>query len=689
MKRLPDNRDIQIPLNSGVLDGRFPAGTGETTDFRLLVNVGTMDERGRSRLPGWTARRSASPSNEDLHDQLAWVPVVAEDGTVTYTEGDATRDVITTLADVTASTGARYGLAATRSRIYATTGQGRNWRLLADGLNPGAPVWPRNRVRIATGGDMCLFSNGVDAILAWPMGGGVLTTGPNAARAWAAWEVYDLLGLGVNRAGCIAAWGGFAFLGDVTVNGDQYGSRVYWSDFNRPLEWAPGGESAAGYVDLGRGEQVLRLEPLGGQLRCYTDRAIYSVELVGGETVFLFREIYRGDLALAFQDGFVNMGNSHLWLTRESVVLAGEYDKVPVKYEWLHRAAGFIFNGLDGRWLNDCPVPFTGFGPIDTARCYGIVCGWDGALENAWISWPTTTEDAADPDGAKRMTLIISPRYNKATLVDYGFSAFAQMRPQPWKSIRDFLLEQGVGIDAFDSELLLQREGAPLNTITTEAEPPRCLWNATEDPTLPMDEDHSLAARVQNVYLSADCAACVPSPVFCMASARDRAIKQFDVNSRSRETLTGVASASDRRPEVGVADYTEEGYLTLIQGEIHKFGTGVEKTVTRVGLVYDAETQAEPGKVNVQLGVSNSPHCVEWWNSRPVTMDCLKGNATDDGKLRQARPASFPYYRAGAWLCYRIFVGEAADGYEPTGSGGAFNELIYAAQIKNETWRNQ
>ena len=146
MKRLPGTKDVDIPLTNGVLDARTPAGEGNVTDFRLLLNTSTWDERGKSRLPGWTARRSATPSNEDLHDQLLGAMPVA-----------AQREAIVLLADVVSTYKTSYSIAATKSRIYASTGKGRNWRVLAYGLGGDVidfDTWSTVQPRMAQMGEM-------------------------------------------------------------------------------------------------------------------------------------------------------------------------------------------------------------------------------------------------------------------------------------------------------------------------------------------------------------------------------------------------------------------------------------------------------------------------------------------------------------------------------------------------------
>lgn len=453
MKNLPGTRDIELALTGGVLDGVTAAGDGRPQDFRILLNTVTDRERGRQRMGGWDQWKSGDGfSNEDLHDQLLGGQGTIEDGVFSATEGQ--RELVTMMMEAPSTTGAHHFLAATKSRIYTNTGAGRNYRIIADGLGgnyiAGESRWPKIRTRAAQLGDFVVFTNGVNPVLAWPLGGGPIPVASGKDRLWSAREITELIALGILRANVICSWQGFVFLGDVNVEGNDEHGQVYWCSFNRPLEWSPGGESSAGMFDVGRGETILAIAPLGGGLRVHTDQAIYMATFVGGDVIFSFREIYRGDQTVAFRESFVDLGEVHFWLTQESCAILGEYDKTPRRLEWMHKATGYIFNGLDGRLLKNCPVPFAGFNPIDTARCHQIAAGFDTRRSDIWLSWPTqltvegTPDDLLDFEGVRRMTIKYNVRYGKATLVDYGFSAFATARLSPWETLRDFAIENGV-----------------------------------------------------------------------------------------------------------------------------------------------------------------------------------------------------------------------------------------------------
>src|SRR6185295_2077668 len=108
------------------------------------------------------------------------------------------------LLEAPASTGAFFFLACTKSRIYVNTWKGRNYRIIADGLGgdfvPGETRWSKIKTRGAQIGDFVVFTNGVNPVLAWPLGGGPVVVDSGPDRLWSAHEITELFDLGILRA---------------------------------------------------------------------------------------------------------------------------------------------------------------------------------------------------------------------------------------------------------------------------------------------------------------------------------------------------------------------------------------------------------------------------------------------------------------------------------------------------------
>lgn len=259
--------------------------------------------------------------------------------------------------------------------------------------------------------------------------------------------------------------------------------------------------------------------------------------------------------------------------------------------------------------------------------------------------------------------------------------------------------QSGVRTDVTSCDrLLLAKEGFPFNAPEPPETSPASLWNATEDPTLPMDED-SLAARVCDRRPLVECRQCVPPDEFAMASTADFSIKRFTPDVEQRSVYNSELDATwfpindPAFPNTSTGSYSTTGYPTLIQSECQNYDNRLEKFFHAINVEYDAKAQTVSGLLYAQCGVSNSKKCMDWFNAKPVKMDCIRGEAGDaePNELRPARPARFPYYRVGTWLAYRLFVADGTedDNYAPKGCGASIDKVTLAVHQKNETWVNQ
>lgn len=686
-------------LGAGVLDARSSAGTAEPGAFRVLLNLGTDDETGRRRLGGWKqlGYEDAGDSNDDLHDQL-----LAAQGELVgdvFTPIVGQREAISLIYEAVSFAGSRYLIAATRSRIYSATGQGRNWRLIADAvrgpLKTGQSPWPQHRFEVAQVGDYLFFSDGETYVLYWPLGGTIPADGIYADRMWSAQAVPELLALDIFRADAICGWNGWLFVG--------VGSVLYWSDGNNPLGFLPGAERLSGFYDFGS-ERIRKIAPLGGRVRIYTDAAIYELQSAGVDVVWLPIEMSRTEFMIAYPESFLNMGDTHMWLTQDTLAIMQASDREPRVLNWMHLASGFIFNGMDARLLRQLRIPFTAFGALDRTRCHQIAVGFVADVENQtgdiWLSWPTTSVDLDDPEGIRRMTLLLNIHTSKASLVDHGFSAFGMAVLPRAKTVRDFEIEQQICDPddlLTDALLLAAKEGYPLNEVPSpELDPPTSIWNATEDPSLPMDPDTSLASRVCGPYLDEVCSVCRGNVrKFLMASARDYTIKEYtrslgerDVYRLSLDTVH-VPSDTTGFPNVLQGVFTQEGYATLIQSEALQLGGPIDKLVNRIGIEFDAEDQDPAGLCHVELGMSNTAQQLDWAKSDAKKMDDMRNGTPDPVELHDPRPAApvgFPFHRVGIWTAFRVFVSDASLNLKPKNCMATFNRAMISIKARSSTW---
>lgn len=732
---LGNEKDFTVPLVASMLDGVSPPGSAGMENLRIKLNVSHGELGVPARMGGW---RKLGMGNEDLHDQLlggqGWWALITEaasisggtaessikvddwewilpddhitiaghellvtssvNGTVIVVNNGTTfavapgdvvikrtpgqREAFTTLFPCKSSGGTRYLVAFTRSRVYVTTGSALNWRIIADGLGGGYRTgddpFGGHRWDVDKLGEYVVFTNNYDPVMAWKIGASAVTTGSNKRRRWSAFEVYDLLGLGITAAGAVWASGGFLFLGDVVVNGTRYSDRIYWCDFNRPLEWAPGGESAAGYSELGGGQVVLRGATIGDSQRVYTDTTIYSGTLVGGDVVFRFLDVYSGGRALKHKWSLVNAGDTHYYLSGEGMVALSKFDPSPNQPEWLQRAGGLIKNGLDAALLRQAVPSISPFGKLAEDLCSQIAVGYHGDKQEVWVSWPTATADSADISGVRRSTLRISVKHGQASLVDHSFSAFAQWSPDHRMSIRDFMVTYCV---CSAPGVVDPKEGIPLNEVTPACDGlyglgtysgPDHIYNEQDDGTGVPSND-SICAVIGDLSIDDLCPECVESSVFVAASLGDLCLKQMSDDFMRREMYSEDDDESAAFPYTSPGAYVYEGYPTLIQSEMSEFGYWNDKLVSAVGIAFSATDGSQPGQIRCQVSANNSPQCGSWHDADPIALSCLPSGATPDQHIADGTRADelprFAFHTAGVYAAYRIWV----EG-QPTITGG-------------------
>lgn len=763
MKNLGCGKEFLIPTVGGLLDGRTEPGGADFRDYRVLLNCGFNDTGKHKRLAGF---KRLGLGNEDLHDQLlggiGWVAVAEGAGVVVHGaewsfavddaswakvgmtvtvngvalvivevtdisikvrnqsgvvavvdvgdefwyRPDSQREAITTLFQVASDSGVRHLIACTKSRIYVNTGSAMNFRLLGDGFGgpylSGDSPFGSPRFDVAQLGNYVVFTNNYDPVMAWKIGDGPIETGENGYKRWSLIEIYDLLGLGITAAGCVWAWNGFLFLGDVTVDGVRYGSRIYWCDFNRPLEWAPGGESLSGYVDLGGGQTVLRGATIGGSIRAYTDKAIYVGEYVATDVVFRFRDTYSGPDVMAHKWSFVNAGDSHFYLTSQSMVELRKFDAAPIRPPWLYKASGIIYNGITEDTLKNFPLDFDPLSPLDPSRCDQIAAGYNDDRQELWITWPTVGADDNDFEGVRRMSMMVSRKFGKATLVDRPCSAYSNWKTDHRMSVRDFTITYCL-CDAPGS--VASKEGKPLNDPVAECDSiegygiysgPDYIRNATEDPELPVDQD-SLCAVMGDLRLSDLCPECDQGRLFIAADLKDFALKEINETYLRRDLYVYSEDVPATFPNTSAGVYSYDGYSTLFQTELSNFQSENQKYVESVAIDFSPLSQDPHGQIRCQVGVNNTPNCGWWYDSDPLDLTCLNDDASPEtNEPTGTRAGSFPtfqFYRAGTYVGLRAWIEGApeVDGEdgsrEPADCPVEITSLQFKMRQRTKTWR--
>jgi hypothetical protein len=445
--------DVNLPLTRATLDLRSPDGAAFDGISRLTSNLIVTDEGGLRRLGGWPRLGidDEHKINQDLHDQLLQAAYENDDAG----QPVGAREAVTFLyelkggiSDAGGTSGSNRLLAGTRSRVYVNTGLDRNWRCVGFGFGGGEKI-PKTtsaavRWRCAQIGNIAILTNGGDRPQWFSYGeepSPILDDdgNPTGDYTQAMEPVDDLIALGVTSAAVIGQYRGCMFLGSVVMEGFTYKHRVLWSDYNAPLDWTPLPNSLAGYVDLSADEEIMEMAELGGSFRIYTTKAIYDVNLVGGDEIFNFRRLWAGPEILRYRNSLINMGDQHLWAGEDRIYYLTESDRRPRFADGLYAASGAIYRGADPRNLQDLDATvLTPFGPLEPSACHNFIGGYDSVRKNAWYSWPTAGHATAN------MSLVWNRITNRATLCPRGFTAFVTHQKTYGASVRRWLADEGV-----------------------------------------------------------------------------------------------------------------------------------------------------------------------------------------------------------------------------------------------------
>ncbi len=585
-----------------------------------------------------------------------------------------TREYVTSLLDVKGQGGSHRIIAGTRTRLYSSTGDGGSWRLLKwDAASKPEADLPKQRWRTAQLGNIIVATNYSDYPQSFTFD---QNAGPDGQTAT---DIEDCIALGLTQVKLVAEWKGFMFYANVILEGETMKNRIMWSDFNDPLSITPLPESAASYIDLPADEEILALAPIGGSFRVYTNRAIYDIRLIGGEDIFAAPEIYRGPMALAFENSLVNLGDSHVYATQADLVVMREFDRWPQDAPWLTAAAGAIYKGLRDDLIEG--LEYTGisaFGPINRGYCHALCGGYDGDNKMIWMSWPTEE----DTSGVPSVTLVIQPDQAKACLVDHGFTAFCVHQPAYATSFRRWAADMGVC-----EPLPTVAENDPLPIEYVEDTTLTSFRNAAEDADYPADATSICEKLADHPELEPSCSPCTPGAQFVMADAQDKTLKRYthDIAERERCMITDALSSAlgwtvTSHP-FSAPEYVIDGYVTVIQGDARHHGTDLDKTIHRIAADLDVQNIDDPvgtddrPYLHAHIGVGEQPHKMIWYPAIPLPIDHLSSTSNAGhkaAKTRPNKPFNFPFYRTGGRVAFRLAIASKELG--PTTRGiAAFN----------------
>lgn len=638
-----------IPMTGGLVS-RYTAGSNPTGSLTVALNVDGREPGHYDRLGGWQQYCYGMDcfGNQDLHDQISRV-ISGEPGSPLACQVDLDAEAVTMLHSATHHpSGARRIIAGTKSRVYAINDAEGTVRILGHGYGgvcSTATTQARcsdSRFKAATLGNITVLTNGVDDVLSW-----VFDAGPDDGGNISLKRIADLVADDITAAKHVMAFEGFIILADFMENGERQPASIIWSDFNNPISFTATEESLAGRMDLGSGERILGMAPLGGGWRLYTNRAIYHVTLVNDERVFAFEELCRNMPMVAYPNTLISTGDEHIWLGQDTMWLMGLSDRTPRQIDWLHQLGGVIMRGVPADLVADFPAAYgvISFAGLNKSNCEQPVAWWDFSSDSMWISWPTGTSVCPN------RTLAIWPRTRKSSIIDHGFTSGVVHQPYIAKSLRQVMDEHKVCARINKLAPLESAGCRPSNEVVAYPS----LYNASKSSANPMDQNSAIAAFC-GTCIPALCSPCDTDPVLVVASAEDRTLKQFIPGHCVRSVLTGITI--NQFPLDATPCYSEVGYTWVLQGSVRRLGYGVEEFIHAVGVEFTAAEDIPYGVMEAQIGVGDQPSRLSWDSSDPLSLGPQDGGPASNVMWeRSGMDPTFRFESVGYWMNWRIFGG--------------------------------
>lgn len=289
-------------------------------------------------------------------------------------------------------------------------------------------------------------------------------------------------------------------------------------------------------------------------------------------------------------------------------------------------------------------------------------------------------------------TMIINVEHPFVSIVDHGFSAFLEARPDRLKSLRSWLIDNcicTIGELAAAGQAFVDEGGF----CVQEGQPPcsiRPLYFYTDDPIHEGDD-----------YTTENCAAASPHPASLYAMLGDLTVEdlcgsEFLADQCGGEKIFLMVSVDDQgikqdsevyfRERIftteGCGTYIKDGYRTLLRSGPLNFGLPDDAKVVN-GFVIDIEPAPEsfPASFAVRLGASARPldpntasghNVIRWFDEDPKLLEGLdEVDAATHEEENTAPDDQFewPFLVKGMWIYFQIEISNPST--VPVDQGGA------------------
>lgn len=646
-------KPIDIRPLTGYMDARTTPGEVRIDGYRLVKNVRALEKGRLCKVTGWDKFRTKPEgyNNEDLHDQLASLTAISGRLPVTFLfEARSTRNSTKLIA-------------GTERALYVLNNSTGNWKVISDKLGGSGARWEAAQVK-----DVVVFTNNRDEPVYWNYGQEATEADDQSVAKIADLETE----LTITRAGVVIAWKGHVFLMNVTQDGQVFGNRIVWCDFENALSWVEGSASTAGNADITHGETILAAGLIRDTLLVYTNRGIWEgrVGAAANGPTFTFTKRYEpedsGENVIFYPNTLVSIGDEHLYMGSDGIYTYNLFLDKPKRPEWIHAASELIYQDLNA------------------SNCEVHIAAYNSKRKEVLISW------AGESDSYPTQTLVLHTDEPFSYLLDHGFTAMLTHTPRlNTLSIREWFLDLCICATSteFDETFgSFTKEGQFCEDQTeVSCTPKPVIFTATtltvddvvvEDYTQSSADVDSLCTQLDGLTLSDLCELenradeCNSLLRFVAASATDFCIKEFSDNYYREECTVFT----------GCGTYVRNGYKSLIRsGPLAFKEYRNEKELHFVELELETPEAVVPGTIKLRIGTSNQAldsnvaTCgIKWFEQDDKTLECPSVSASthESDNTRPDEGFNWPTYYIGKYLYYEIEVVNPDS--SPVDTGAAF-----------------
>ena len=163
-----------------------------------------------------------------------------------------------------------------------------------------------------------------------------------------------------------------AFGSNAVGSSDADQMLVRWSTAGSAVDWTPSAINSAGGQRISSGSKIVGAAKARGEIIIWTDAGMHSMQYIGGDFVFSFRQITEGP-SLIGPNAAVNEASRIFWMDR------GNF--------WYYDGAHHIL---------DCTVLDYVFSDINLAQTYKVFGGANADFSEVWWFYPSSSSEEID-----------------------------------------------------------------------------------------------------------------------------------------------------------------------------------------------------------------------------------------------------------------------------------------------------